>query len=307
MVDDQQFARIVSQALNDSITAVQPIGVAYGSNRVYKIETASGQRYVVKQPKQVRESFSPFWQQLDKIFGINSTTQITALQDVAACLQKQPIVPVPQVIHVEPHDSLLDAPYGVVTYLEGTGHEPDEFPAEEELHYQLGQYVGYLHTQSYSGYGNVLMERLQPKTDFLPTVVESMRRTLKTFWGDQAELHNYLDELASTIETNAIFSTANLIMVDISANQFVYDNNRIAGVVDLDAYVIGPREWELSILEMGITKPTAFQQGYECYTVLPTFAPFRAFYRLWSYFNEPDHGYDAEHFAQFMQHAIHFA
>ena len=307
MVDDQQLTHLFSQALNDSVTAVQPIGVAYGSNRVYKVETASGQRYVVKVPKQVRESRSPFWQQLDKIFGINSTTQITALQDVAARLQQQPIVPVPQVIHVEPDaSSLLDAPYGVVTYLAGTVHEPDEFPAEEELHYQLGQYIGYLHTQEYVGYGNVLMKPLQPKADFFATTVASMRRTIQTFWADQPELHSYLDRLTATTDSETIFSTANLIMIDISANQFVYDNNRIAGVVDLDAYVIGPREWELSILEMCITKPTAFQQGYECYTALPTFAPFRAFYRLWSYLNEPQQGHDADRLAHFMQQSIYF-
>jgi fructosamine-3-kinase len=96
-------------------------------------------------------------------------------------------------------------------------------------------------------------------------------------------------------------------MTDISGNQFVYDGQRISGVVDLDAYVIGPREWELSTLEMGITAPAAFRQGYECYRPLPPFAPFRRFYRFWMYLNEPGDGYDAERLAHFMQQTIHFA
>lgn len=306
MVDEQQFARVLSQALNDSVTAVQPIGVAYGSNRVYKLETASAQRYIVKVPKQARETTSPFWQHLDAIFGINSITQNSALHSVSTRLQQQTILAVPQVIYVEPESTLLGAPYVIVTCLDGTGHEPDEFPAEEELHYQLGQYIGYLHTQEYVGYGNVLMKPLQPKAGFLATTVANMRRTIQTFWADQPELHRHLDRLTATTDSETIYSTANLIMIDISANQFVYGNNRIAGVVDLDAYVIGPREWELSILEMCITEPTAFQQGYECYAVLPTFTPFRAFYRLWSYLNEPQHGHDADRLAHFMQQSIYF-
>lgn len=79
-----------------------------------------------------------------------------------------------------------------------------------------------------------------------------------------------------------------------------------AGVVDLDAYVIGPREWELTILEMCITQPAAFRRGYEHYLPLPSFAPFRNFYRLWSYLCDPEE-VDGERFAQFMQGSIHFA
>jgi hypothetical protein len=40
-----------------------------------------------------------------------------------------------------------------------------------------------------------------------------------------------------------------LIMTDISANQFLFEVNEITACVDLDVYVIGPREWELALLE----------------------------------------------------------
>lgn len=307
MGDGQLFAHNLSQVLKEHITALQPIGVAYSSNRVYRLETASGQCYVIKQPKQVRESCSPFWQHMDASFGINSVSQLATLQGIADRLHQQTIVPVPRVIHVEVDGLWQDAPYAVVTYLDGAAYEPDAFPVCAEIHEQLGHYLGYLHTQHYAGYGNVLMAPLQPKADFFLTIVASMRRTIKTFWHDQPALHDRLNQLVATTDPDTIFSTANLIMVDIAANQFVYANNRISGVVDLDAYVIGPREFELAILEMCITEPTAFQRGYEVYTKLPTFAPFRAFYRLWSYLNEPDQGYDAQQLGQFMHRAVYFA
>lgn len=307
MSADQQLAHALSQALHDDVTTLQRIGVPYSSNWVYGVTTATGQRYVVKQPKAIRENISPFWQQMEEIFGINCVTQLTTTRNVSALLQRQSIIPVPQVIHVEPDPPDLEAPFVVLTRLAGTDHDPDEFPDGEALHYQLGQYIGYLHTQSYPGYGNVLLEPLHPQPDFLAAATATMRRMIKHFWADQAALHQYLDDLLATVDAAALFSTANLIMIDISGNQFVYDSQRISGVVDLDAYVIGPREWELSILEMCITQPAAFRRGYECYATLPAFAPFRAFYRLWSYLNEPDQGYDVERFVRFMQQAVYFA
>lgn len=307
MIIDQQLAYILSQALHDDITALQPIGIPYSSNRVYAVTTAAGRGYVVKQPKQVREAISPFWQQMEAIFGINSVTQLATVRGVSERLQRQPIIPAPQVIHVEADAGVLDAPFIVLTHLAGAAHDPDEFPSGETLHYQLGQFIGYLHAQPCAEFGNVLMAPLRPKADFLPMMIAAMRQTIQRFWADCPPLHEYLDKLAATTDVDAIFSSAALIMTDISGNQFVYDQPRISGVVDLDAYVIGPREWELSTLELGISAPDAFRQGYECYALLPTFAPFRRFYRFWMYLNEPGDGYNAEQFAHFMQQTIHFA
>ncbi|MEZ4864762.1 MAG: aminoglycoside phosphotransferase family protein [Caldilineaceae bacterium] len=304
---DLHFAHIFSQYLDEQIAAIHPLGVAYGSNRVYQVETTSGQRYVLKQPKPVREDCSPFWQQMDALFGINSTTQISVLPAIAAHLQQQPIIPIPHVIHVEPNAADPEQSYALVTHLAGVAHEPDAFPASEALHEQLGHYVGYLHTQSYHGYGNLLMPALQPQAHFFAAMVGQMRRIIREFWGNEPALQEQLERLTIATTQEAIFSSAALIMTDISANQFVYHNQQIAGVVDLDAYVIGPCEWELAMLEMSLTVPMAFRRGYEDYGKLPPFAPFRAFYRLWSYLNDPDDGYDATQFADFMERSQYFA
>lgn len=307
MSDDQQLALCLNQIRNEQIIAIEPLGVAYGSNRLYAVKTATGARYVVKMPKAVRENVSPFWQQMAAIYGIDRVTQLTALPAVVERLQRQQIIPVPQVIQVETAHAVPDAAYAIVTQLAGVAHEPDEFPASADLHDQLGQYVGYLHTQAYAGYGHVSMAPLQPKASFTAMLVANLHRTVTTFWQDEPALHTEIEQITALVDLDAIFSRATLIMIDISANQFVYHNNRISGVVDLDAYVIGPREWELAILELCITDPVAFRQGYERYSTLPLFAPFRAIYRLWSYLNEPQPAYDAAHFTQFMQRAVYFA
>ena len=42
------------------------------------------------------------------------------------------------------------------------------------------------------------------------------------------------------------------MVVDMCADQFLFDNGNIVSCIDLDAYVIGPVEWELSFLKMQI-------------------------------------------------------
>ena len=55
------------------------------------------------------------------------------------------------------------------------------------------------------------------------------------------------------------------MMADISANQFLFSEafDRLEAVVDLDAYVIGPREWELAVLKACVPDWESFLQGYE--------------------------------------------
>lgn len=304
MITAKQLASTLGPLRQGDIKAITQLGDS--SNRVYQVEVEAGARYVVKIPKQVRENGSPFWRQMAAVFGLTSSSQLMALPTVAAQLQQQSIIPVPQMIQVEATAVPPATPYALMSYLAGVPHEPDEFPASADMHYQLGQYVGYLHSQSYAGYGNILMAQLQPKVNFLPTLAATMHRTVTTFWHDEPALHGQIEQVVAQSDLEAVYSTAALIMIDISANQFVYQEERISGVVDLDAYVIGPREWELTILELCITDPIAFRQGYECYHPLPVFAPFRPLYRLWSYLNEPQPDYNAAHCAEFMQRTVYF-
>ncbi len=60
-----------------------------------------------------------------------------------------------------------------------------------------------------------------------------------------------------------------LIMTDISADQFLFDGENIDTCVDLDAYVIGPVEWELSFLQRFVGDWDSFKAGYERYQNMP--------------------------------------
>ena len=61
------------------------------------------------------------------------------------------------------------------------------------------------------------------------------------------------------------------MMVDMCADQFLFDNENIVSCVDLDAYVIGPVEWELSFLKTQVEDWERFVEGYETYQSMPLF------------------------------------
>ena len=65
-----------------------------------------------------------------------------------------------------------------------------------------------------------------------------------------------------------------MIMVDICADQFLYNNEEIAACVDLDSYVIGPVEWELSMLKNQVLDWDSFKAGYETYLKMTDFEHF---------------------------------
>ena len=59
------------------------------------------------------------------------------------------------------------------------------------------------------------------------------------------------------------------IMTDFSANQFLFDGDKVTACVDLDACVLGPRSWELAMIEETVPDMAAFRQGYEEYLPYP--------------------------------------
>jgi hypothetical protein len=113
-----------------------------------------------------------------------------------------------------------------------------------------------------------------------------MQSLIDTYWKEDKNVLNYFSRIQ---ECRIAPTTYSLIMPDISANQFVFsqDLNKINAVVDFDAYVIGPREWELSIIELCLSNRKFFKDGYEVYCEMPELSESRDFYRFFSYLCNP--------------------
>lgn len=76
-----------------------------------------------------------------------------------------------------------------------------------------------------------------------------------------------------------------LVLADIAPWQFLLRDGKAAALIDVDAYVVGPRELELVFLEYFVDDRAArlIATGYRELGVLPPLAAVRPIYRLLGY------------------------
>ena len=245
------------------------------SNQVYRF-MFENESYILKKNWLTLDNLSPFWFAIHKIFGSDFESQRRNISNVLIFLRKNSHIDVAEIISTSD-----EYRYQIFKEVEGVKYEPDEFPDNLEIEYQLGLYIGYLHSIHFDEYGFYPLSNCK-KHDFKKDMIGCMEYIIDTYWNKDENIWNYFKHIC---EIKIAPTSYSLIMPDISANQFVYshDLNKIRAVVDFDAYVIGPREWELSIVELCLKNGNAFWNGYEKYNKMLDITDSRSFYRFFTY------------------------
>ncbi len=234
--------------------------ISISTNKVMEF-SYKGTDYIVRQQLLAEEQLSPFWQMMKDVFASDFTKQRACAKNVYDLLSRNP--------HIKPATLVLvddEEEYQIYHKMTGNQWEPDEFPEGKDIAYQLGQFIGYNHS--------IPIEDCDiPGMDcgcIHKKLMNYMEASIASHWNSDSVLDHqvraYFEKLKSkTIQSNGY----SLIMTDISANQFLFEENRITACVDLDAYVVGPREWELALIKNCVEDFESFQKGYEQYQLLP--------------------------------------
>lgn len=260
--------------------------LARSTNDVYRF-SHHNEGYVLKKNRLSAENLSPFWAALHRVFGFDFDTQRKHLRSVLQRLCN------PHVDVVELISTSDTSRYQIFKEADGIKYEPDSFPVSAEIEHQLGLYIGSLHRNEFDRYG------IYPDPDkagsFKQDMIGCMQHIIETHWKNDADVRECFNSIRRCEIAPRSYS---LIMPDISANQFVYSHylGRINAVVDVDAYVVGPREWELCILEMCLNSRKPFAAGYEQAQKLPDISQCRSFYRFFSYLCNPWEKVDLQKF-----------
>ena len=99
-----------------------------------------------------------------------------------------------------------------------------------------------------------------------------MKICIDNYWNGEEEIEKRVRAFYQILKGHHFESSKySLMMVDICADQFLYNGEDIVACVDLDSYVIGPVEWELSFLKNQIEDWASFKAGYETYQKIPEF------------------------------------
>ena len=256
--------------------------------RVYRFPF-QGRSYILKESALLPDNLSPFWYAMREIYGTDFALQRKNIRSLLEVLRKNPHIETANLVYVNEEQG-----YQVFEEAAGRKYEPDNFPDEEAAAFQLGQYIGYLHRTSYESYGVYPPEKGK-RGDFTAAMVACMEKLIQRWWKEDKRVKEEFERIR---KQKIMPSSYSLIMTDISANQFVFseDLKGIKAVVDFDAYVVGPREWELTVLEGCLKSRDAFRRGYEIYRKMPDLNEYQTFYLFFSYLCDPWENMDLDAF-----------
>ena len=221
-----------------------------------------GKKYVLKTPLVVGDNLSPFWRMMKNLFHFSFEKQNAILESVYNVLKSNPHIPIAPFV-------VADEEMMIFEFVEGQSWSEDEFPKGKDNAYRLGQYVGYNHQISHKNCGVFGSEDVEK---FFSQVFEHMKICIDNYWNGEEEIEKRVRAFYQILKGHHFESSKySLMMVDICADQFLYNGEDIVACVDLDSYVIGPVEWELSFLKNQIEDWASFKAGYETYQKIPEF------------------------------------
>lgn len=249
------------------------------TNSVYRIMLGD-ESCILKKNRIPVDNLSPFWYSIKEVFGSDFNTQRKNIYSLTSFLNTNPHIKVAELVVVSDE-------YCCQIFREAGGvkYKPDEFPDKEEIEYQLGLYIGFLHSIRFDTFGTFPPEKKMEK-QIKDAMICCMEQVIDLYWQKNEDVQTTFRIIREMKISPESYS---LIMPDISGNQFVYSDglDAVTAVVDLDAYVIGPREWELAVVEQCLRNGSAFVKGYESYQEFPDITESRSFYRFFSYLCDP--------------------
>ena len=230
------------------------------SNEIRSFEY-EGKRYILKTPLMTEHTLSLFWRMMKNVFGYTFKRQNLCLKQIDQVIRSNPYLPAAALVAADEQAS-------VFTWAEGEALDQDDFPSGKENAYLLGQYVGFLHHTSYPHCGMIAENE---EIDFFSAALRHMEGCIREHWNGPEMVDQKVRTYYEFLKGQS-FHTSRwvLMMADMSADQFLYHGENLACCVDLDAYVIGPAEWELGLLSRQVADWERFKAGYERFQPLPS-------------------------------------
>lgn len=112
-------------------------------------------------------------------------------------------------------------------------------------------------------------------------LIHAMKEIVNEFYLDNSKIVNYLPQMEQILSELPIPEYTTFVLVDIDPSQFIAQKGIITGLVDTEAYVIAPREFDFIALEYVLDSRSAklISEGYESILPIPDLRSVRTVYR----------------------------
>jgi len=261
------------------------------TNDVWHVKTNQGE-YIVKIPRISPHLKESFWYGLNSLFGLDVYRDMKHHRDLTEYISNYSSITVPRVIRVDSSENLYPRPYIINEYIPGKPADLCNGPATKKLLRKLGEYQGSLDQAGFDYWGSFPESPCREPQEWPSRLIDAMRKIVGYRFPQYAEVQQALEEAEKKIDQMPVPTIFTLVMLDLRGGQLLTQNGELKALVDIESYVVGPRELVWVSLEYAI-KPddaSAFVEGYEEHLPAPRIAEVREIYRLLCYLLATDAG-----------------
>ncbi len=253
-------------------------GFADHGSTVFRVRTAH--EHVVARSFRADDLGGAFWGTLHTLFGIDPLDPTEAASVYALLSEVSPIA-VPRV-----HRSgvIGGRAWLVVELMDGKPLADFDELSDEGLR-AFGRALATIHSRRFATLGTPSGSQRYEPDEFPDRVTRAVRHAVAVH-PEAAMPAAMLDDMGATLAGLAPPDGGSLVLADMFAPQFLAQDGRIVALVDVDAYVVGPRELDLVGLEYFLDARCAslVAGGYREVAELPLLRDVRRAYRylLWA-------------------------
>ncbi len=242
------------------------------THQLWRCETADGEM-ILKCCHRATVEQSPIWQMMQQLFDVSLPDDLARFHDIQAMLENQGVLAIPELIAcgVESDDS---AAFVLSRVVEGEAIQKKHIT--DAVVTQFAQQIATLHLKQQTTWGK-LFQADKVAEDWPAMLLKTLLRHSRKLRIGEPWLYKVMTQLEQV--TPRYFVP---IMIDNRWDQYLVNNDKITALVDLDAFVMGPPELELVLLEYQLNAHQAaiFAEEYQKYLPLPDLASQRLTYRL---------------------------
>lgn len=254
---------------------LQDPGYSGHASDVWIVKTASGES-VVRRSRLIDEPDHEFWWGLLYLFGIDPR-YVAYFEKNSELLNTISEIPAPKVLSKAELDG---KEYPVVEKMKGSALKT--FTGQpDELLYQLGVWLAKVHLNRANFFGNIAKTRTERKDRFHARLAETIQIMAEREYSENSKIRKALGGILQELKSLPVPEWFCPIMPDIGASQFLAEDGMLSAVVDIEAYVVGPRILDFIALEYVLDKETVrpFLEGYSTMLDVPPLSGYRRVYR----------------------------
>ncbi|MEK5057935.1 phosphotransferase [Paenibacillus sp. FSL H7-0326] len=151
----------------------------------------------------------------------------------------------------------------------------------DALLHQLGTWLAQVHLNRYDYFGNLSSGKVDRKESFHAHMSQTIRQLVERDYKHDSKIKAQVESIINELFVLPVPDYFCPVFIDLDPSQFLIQDGMLSAVVDVEAYAIGPREFDFVGLEYVLDEKSAasFLKGYSTILDPPDISKYRKVYR----------------------------